>query len=480
MNKEEFWQTIESVNHLVPDGNQEAVEEKMCEELLHHSPQDILDWYIIFHEYLNAAYRNDLWAACTALGAHASDDGFIDFRAWLISQGKKVYMDAMRDPDTLAQNPHPGVEMNFEGFTYCPVDAYEKNPSSLGLRRKFRLYDDLDNHKLSEQVIKDIREEIPQRKDIPSNRLPVDYSSLFPHIWERMTGQKPQEAPEGDGLMTVHRMLDGTYQLHRTEVPDRLFEGAPPNILEYLEYALYFGAESPSSRAHQQFVDCFVTYEERTRPLDSTDSEDESAGEPEEETYTVAIPITDIATIWSNIQTALGETVAEEQRNNADSIYNLVRYGSATGTEGWIPGAEVPFIGADGFCSPVGSSWESRVTSEFGYRSDPFTGQTKGHTGIDIAVPTGTPVRAALPGVVTKATYNAGGYGYYVMIDHGNGMVTLYAHNSKLLVSVGDTVEAGDTVSLSGSTGRSTGPHLHFEVRVNGQRVNPRSYLPTN
>lgn len=176
----------------------------------------------------------------------------------------------------------------------------------------------------------------------------------------------------------------------------------------------------------------------------------------------------------------LGETVTEEQRNNADSIYNLVRYGSATGTEGWIPGAEVPFIGADGFCSPVGSSWESRVTSEFGYRSDPFTGQTKGHTGIDIAVPTGTPVRAALPGVVTKATYNAGGYGYYVMIDHGNGMVTLYAHNSKLLVSVGDTVEAGDTVSLSGSTGRSTGPHLRFEVRVNGQRVNPRSYLPTN
>ena len=131
-----------------------------------------------------------------------------------------------------------------------------------------------------------------------------------------------------------------------------------------------------------------------------------------QENRTVAIPITDIATIWSNIQTALGETVTEEQRNNADSIYNLVRYGSATGTEGWIPGAEVPFIGADGFCSPVGSSWESRVTSEFGYRSDPFTGQTKGHTGIDIAVPTGTPVRAALPGVVTKATYNAGGYGY--------------------------------------------------------------------
>ena len=167
--------------------------------------------------------------------------------------------------------------------------------------------------------------------------------------------------------------------------------------------------------------------------------------------------------------------MTEEHRSNADSIYNLVRYGSSTGTEEWIPGAEVPFIGADGFCSPIGSGWESRVTSEFGYRRDPFTGETRGHTGIDIAVPTGTPVRAALPGVVTTATYNAGGYGYYVMIDHGNGMVTLYAHCSKLVARVGSTVQAGDIVSLSGSTGRSTGPHLHFEVRINGQRVNPRS-----
>lgn len=243
-------------------------------------------------------------------------------------------------------------------------------------------------------------------------------------------------------------------------------------------YALYFGTDCPSSRAHQQFADCFVTYEERTRTVTETDG---SGNEVErEETYTVAIPIADMETVWANIQSLTGTAATQEQRSNADSIYNLIRYGASTGTDGWIPGAEVPFIGADGFCSPVGSGWESRVTSEFGYRSDPFTGQASGHTGIDIAVPTGTPVRAALPGVVTTATYNAGGYGYYVKIDHGNGMVTLYAHNSKLLVKVGDAVEAGDMVSLSGSTGRSTGPHLHFEVRVNGQQVNPRSYLPTN
>ena len=75
--------------------------------------------------------------------------------------------------------------------------------------------------------------------------------------------------------------------------------------------------------------------------------------------------------------------------------------------------------------------------------------------------------------------YNAGGYGYYVMIDHGNGLSTLYGHNSRLLVQVGQTVEAGDIIALSGSTGRSTGPHLHFEVRVDGEQTDPRAYLPT-
>ena len=269
-----------------------------------------------------------------------------------------------------------------------------------------------------------------------------------------------------DGYMeTVNNMTEGETGLDSIRV-------------KAIFYALYFGDEAPSSRAHQQFVDCFVTYEERTRTVTTTDKEGNEV--ETEESYTVAIPITDLETVWANIQAATGLTITEEHRSNADSIYNLVRYGSSTGTEDWIPGAEVPFIGADGFCSPIGSGWESRVTSEFGYRRDPFTGETRGHTGIDIAVPTGTPVRAALPGVVTTATYNAGGYGYYVMIDHGNGMVTLYAHCSKLVARVGSTVQAGDIVSLSGSTGRSTGPHLHFEVRINGQRVNPRSYLPTS
>ena len=240
-------------------------------------------------------------------------------------------------------------------------------------------------------------------------------------------------------------------------------------------YALYFGEDSPSRRAHRQFADCFATYEERTRTVITTD---EDGNEVEtEETYTVAIPVTDLNIVYQNIQTALGAAVTDEQRANADSVYSLIRYGYAE-TGGSFAGLDAPYIGADGFCSPVGENWRSIVTSEFGNRKDPFTGKRKGHSGMDLAVPTGTPIRAALPGTVTVSTYNQGGYGYYVCIDHGGGLVTLYGHCSKLLARMGQTVEAGDVIALSGSTGRSTGPNLHFEVRINGERTNPLSYLP--
>ena len=236
-------------------------------------------------------------------------------------------------------------------------------------------------------------------------------------------------------------------------------------------YALYFGAES--HRDAQSFADCFVTWEERIRTVlvEGSDPPEET-----EETYSAAIPIEDLGTVWQNIA-AMGVTPTAEQRSNADSIYNLIRYGAAGGGSGFA-GSDVPFIGADGFCSPIGENWRNVVTSEFGNRRDPFTGERRGHTGMDLAVPTGTSVRAALPGTVTVSTYNQGGYGYYVMIDHGSGLSTLYGHNSQLLARVGQTVEAGDVIALSGSTGRSTGPHLHFEVRINGERTNPRSYLP--
>ena len=123
--------------------------------------------------------------------------------------------------------------------------------------------------------------------------------------------------------------------------------------------------------------------------------------------------------------------------------------------------------------APAGSGylWPTtvrRITQYFGWR----------HTGVDIAGPIGTPIYASRTGTVIRSQCGwNGGYGCYIIIDHGGGLTTLYGHNSRLYAKVGEAVTQGQTIALMGSTGRSTGPHVHFEVRVNGRRVNPLKYV---
>ena len=118
----------------------------------------------------------------------------------------------------------------------------------------------------------------------------------------------------------------------------------------------------------------------------------------------------------------------------------------------------------------------SRISSPYGYRIHPIFNTKKMHTGIDIPAPTGTPAVSIDQGkVIFSGT--KGGYGKTIMIQHDDGKVTLYAHNSELIVSVGQRVQKGQVVSKIGSTGNSTGPHLHFEVRINGKHVNPVPYI---
>lgn len=133
--------------------------------------------------------------------------------------------------------------------------------------------------------------------------------------------------------------------------------------------------------------------------------------------------------------------------------------------------------------SPIGTGkylWPTpgytRITSQFGWRVHPIFGGNSFHGGIDIGAPSGAKIVAADSGKVLYSGWMSG-YGQVIIIDHGKGVSTLYAHQSKLLVKNNDTVYAGQQIGKVGSTGWSTGPHLHFEVRVNGERVNPRNYV---
>ena len=129
----------------------------------------------------------------------------------------------------------------------------------------------------------------------------------------------------------------------------------------------------------------------------------------------------------------------------------------------------------------AGESWRRpcswvKLTSPYGYRTHPTTGQYKFHNGVDLANSQGTPIYAARSGKVTVATYG-GTYGYYVTINHGDGYSSLYAHMTHYTVSKGQTVKKGDIIGYMGSTGRSTGPHLHFSIFYNGSSVNPMNYI---
>ncbi len=127
------------------------------------------------------------------------------------------------------------------------------------------------------------------------------------------------------------------------------------------------------------------------------------------------------------------------------------------------------------------SAWpiEGVLRSSFGGRSDPFSGEGAFHTGIDISAPIGTPVHATADGVILSAGWS-GGYGKLVVVDHGNGFQTYYAHLSQFSAVPGEEVRRGQVIAYSGATGKATGPHMHYEVRLAGTPINPYRYLGRN
>ena len=122
----------------------------------------------------------------------------------------------------------------------------------------------------------------------------------------------------------------------------------------------------------------------------------------------------------------------------------------------------------------------AEFTSGYGIRSDPFRGGAARHQGIDLAAPIGTPIYATADGIFTEAGYNNGGYGNLIKLDHGRGIETRYGHLSRGLVSPGQRITRGQLIGHMGSTGRSTGSHLHYEVRIDGRAVNPIPFMKSN
>ncbi|QKN24066.1 M23 family metallopeptidase [Caproicibacterium lactatifermentans] len=232
-------------------------------------------------------------------------------------------------------------------------------------------------------------------------------------------------------------------------------------------YSLYFGADSLQGVDYDSFAGCFAKTETRTRTVQNPD------GTHTEQSYDAAVPLTDLNQVFKNLDRLLGRTVTDDEKSNADEIHQ--RALGETGT-GLTVSSQVPSTA--GLISPVGSNWRALVTSEFGPRIDPINGKATVHTGIDLGVPTGTQVHAAKDGTVSKIAWDPDGYGNYLIIGHGGGLVTLYGHCSQIIAHAGQAVKAGDVVALSGNTGHSTGSHLHFEVRIGGKAVNPRGYLP--
>jgi murein DD-endopeptidase MepM/ murein hydrolase activator NlpD len=165
---------------------------------------------------------------------------------------------------------------------------------------------------------------------------------------------------------------------------------------------------------------------------------------------------------------ALGDAIAQHDEAEAALAEESARIAAIAQSAG-----DGPAQGDGTFIWPVSGP----ISSGFGSRVDPVTGATAYHGGLDIAVPCGTPIKAAGTGTVLTAGWNDGGYGNMTLISHGNGMSTLYGHQSSIIVSAGRVVSQGQVIGYVGSTGKSTGCHLHFEVRVNGNPVDPRGYL---
>ena len=253
------------------------------------------------------------------------------------------------------------------------------------------------------------------------------------------------EEPEYE-LKLINRTLETNEKEIATEIEDEV-------VVTYKYYDVAYKNETIQS------VNTIEEAEEIVNEIKENNNEQdvdltiiEKYTENEEEVNTSELEVAKTET-----QTIVAERIAEEQKQKEEEE----RINSLPDING-IKLAVTPI--------------EGTITSRYGVSSRI---RKSTHTGLDIAATSGTPIKVVAAGTVIAASYD-GSYGKLVKVDHGNGVETWYAHTSKMYVKVGEQVEAGDVIAAVGSTGNSTGPHLHLEIRVNGEHVNPQDYLYQN
>lgn len=219
-----------------------------------------------------------------------------------------------------------------------------------------------------------------------------------------------------------------------------------------------------------------------------TDTRERTATDNDDNEYTESVEVTTLVITLNqknSDEMAVDYGFSSKQKDNLNELLSpeyddlwvqlLGGYSNGSGEIRQGSGNHIP---KDMFDWPVEIDYP--ITSRFGYRKDPFTGETKYHGGIDLGAPGGAEILSMASGTVIKANATdsyGGGYGYYVIIQHDGGYQTVYAHCSKVAVSYGQQVAKGQVIAYVGTTGKSTGNHLHFEVRKDGTRINPLDYF---
>lgn len=257
-----------------------------------------------------------------------------------------------------------------------------------------------------------------------------------------------------------------------------------------LFFSTYFNQENLSltQETIHKFVDCFVVRAE------IQSGEEEAGGDNEEESEPVieVVVIQDMNQVYENLRSRLGITLDDETLDFARQTAQIVDYGATASNEGegnsltvllqdYIEASrQTKYVGGS-LNGPFDFDWRSVVTSEYGPR-DPITlpdgpVTSNFHSGIDFGAGLGTPIQALNSGTVIMVRNFEAGLGYFLVVDHGGGVMSVYGHCSRILVSEGDKVKQGQVIAEVGSTGYSTGNHLHLEIWENGITINPRSRL---